>query len=227
MKLFGNPARLFIFDVDGTLLDLLACFQKNLEQATQKMMLETWPIGKYLEGVFAGQIKGEPNFSKLIKKLWYRLKEKEIAIFERHFREEESSNPYPALDGSREIIRWLLKQQVFCALCTNNPLNILIERLLAADFNPMWFAAISTLDCGFAKPDPRMFEPIFQAVPVPKREAVYVGDWYADFEAARAANIEFIAVLSGGIPRHAFLREGVPEDHIIERVSDLQYLMAA
>jgi hypothetical protein len=33
--------------------------------------------------------------------------------------------------------------------------------------------------------------------------------------------VRFIAALSGGIPRHAFLREGIPEDHILMHLQDL------
>lgn len=39
-------------------------------------------------------------------------------------------------------------------------------------------------------------------------------------DAARAAELRFIAVLSGEVPREAFIREGVPEDHILERLAD-------
>jgi hypothetical protein len=37
--------------------------------------------------------------------------------------------------------------------------------------------------------------------------------------------VRFIAVLWGGIPRHAFLREGIPEDHIMARLQDLLRLV--
>ena len=33
--------------------------------------------------------------------------------------------------------------------------------------------------------------------------------------------MRFIAALSGGIPRHAFLLEGIPEDHILMHLQDL------
>ena len=37
--------------------------------------------------------------------------------------------------------------------------------------------------------------------------------------------MRFIAVLSGGIPRYAFLREGIPADHILARLHDLMGLV--
>jgi phosphoglycolate phosphatase-like HAD superfamily hydrolase len=60
---------------------------------------------------------------------------------------------------------------------------------------------------------------------MPREQAVYVGDWYPDVDTARGGGVRFIAVLSGGIPRHAFLREGIPEDHIIARLQDLLRLI--
>ncbi len=71
------------------------------------------------------------------------------------------------------------------------------------------------------KPDPAILWPIFKAIPVLKEHACYVGDWYADVEVAQAAEIRFIAVLSGEVPRHAFLREGIPDDHITDRLANI------
>jgi len=63
--------------------------------------------------------------------------------------------------------------------------------------------------------------PLFTAIPVRREHAVYVGDWYPDVDTARGGGVRFIAVLSGGILRHAFLQEGIPEDHILARLQDL------
>jgi phosphoglycolate phosphatase-like HAD superfamily hydrolase len=63
------------------------------------------------------------------------------------------------------------------------------------------------------------------ALPVPRHHAVYVGDWYPDVDTARGGGVRFMAVLSGGIPRHTFLREGIPEDHILDRLHDLLRLV--
>jgi len=91
----------------------------------------------------------------------------------------------------------------------------------SGELHPEGFAAASTWESGHPKPDPKALDPIFTGIPVPREHAVYVGDWYLDVDTARGAGVRFIAVHSGGIPRHAFLREGIPEDHIIARLQDL------
>jgi phosphoglycolate phosphatase-like HAD superfamily hydrolase len=101
----------------------------------------------------------------------------------------------------------------------------LAHRLQAAGVDPRRFAAASSEENEYPKPDPRALDPIFLAIPVPREHAVYVGDWYPDVDTARGDGVRFIAVLSGGIPRHAFLREGIPEDHIITRLHDLLSLV--
>ncbi len=83
----------------------------------------------------------------------------------------------------------------------------------------------STWESGYSKPDPKALDPIFAAVPVPREHAVYVGDWYPDVDTARVGGVRFIAVLSGGILRHACRREGIPEDHILARLHDLLRLV--
>jgi hypothetical protein len=88
-----------------------------------------------------------------------------------------------------------------------------------------WYAAASTWESGHPKPDPKVLDSIFTAIPAPKEHAVYVGDWYPDVETARGGGVRFIAVLSDGIPRHAFRREGIPEDHILARLHDLLRLV--
>jgi phosphoglycolate phosphatase-like HAD superfamily hydrolase len=72
---------------------------------------------------------------------------------------------------------------------------------------------------------PKALDPLFRAIPVRREHAVYVGDWYPDVDTARAGEVRVIAVLSGGIPRHAFRREGIPEDHILARLQDLLRLV--
>jgi phosphoglycolate phosphatase-like HAD superfamily hydrolase len=95
----------------------------------------------------------------------------------------------------------------------------------SGELHPEWFAAASTWEGGHPKPDPKALDPIFAALPVPREHAVYVGDWYPDIDTARGGGVRCIAVLSGGIPRHAFRREGIPEDHILARLQDLLSLV--
>lgn len=225
MQLFGKPLELVILDVDGVLLNLLLCFQKNLEEAAAVSALPLDPIRQYFTGVAEGSRHHHPGLTEAVRDWWPHLSMTEADAFMRCFRETERLNPYPAIEGSIETIRWFSERGVPLALCTTNSGARLPSRLLAGGVDPSWFAVAATSDHPHSKPDPRCLDPIFATVPASRNHAVYVGDWYPDLEAARGGGVRFVAVLSGGIPRHAFIREGVPDDHIIERLAELPKLI--
>ncbi len=224
MKLFGKPIECVILDVDGTILDLWACFRQNLVTAAERLSLPIKPIDEYLVSVRLGTVRGEASLSDGVRKFWPWLSLEQAHQYSAYFREAERRAPYPPVAGAVEAIHWLRKH-VPVALCTTNELPTNDHRLRAAGINPAWFAAASTGEYAHRKPDPRAFDPIFKRLGVSRETAIYVGDWYPDMVVARDAGVRFLAVLSGGIPRHTFIHEGVPDDHIIERLADLPKLI--
>jgi phosphoglycolate phosphatase-like HAD superfamily hydrolase len=225
MQLFGQPLQLVILDVDGVILDLMAGFEQNLQAAARQLHLPIAPIRDYLAAVHRGARLSYAGLSEAIQAWWPTLSQRDCQQFVARFRTIERTYPYPPVEGSLEAIRRLREQQIPLALCTTNDRQTLAHRLRAAGVDPAWFAAASTWESVYPKPDPRALDPIFAAIPVPREHAVYVGDWYPDVETARGGGVRFLAVLSGGIPRHAFRREGIPEDHIIARLQDLLSLV--
>jgi phosphoglycolate phosphatase-like HAD superfamily hydrolase len=225
MQLFGHPLKLVILDVDGVILDLMAGFERHLQAAAKQLHLPTEPIRDYLTAVHRGVRHSYASLPEAIQAWWPALGPRDRQQFVAGFRTLEREHPYPAVEGSLEAIHWFRRQQIPVALCTTNDRSTLSHRLHAAGIDPEWFAAASTWESGHPKPDPKALDPIFAALPVPREHAVYVGDWYPDVETARGGGVRFIAVLSGGIPRHAFLGEGIPEDHIIARLRNLLSLV--
>lgn len=225
MQLFGKPLELVILDVDGTVLDLLQTFQRNYEAAAVRCGLPVEPIRQYLAAVADGRRNHFASAYDSARGLWQGITDETAHALVLAFREEERYRPYPPVPGSIEAIQWFRERSIPLGLCTTNERSALESRLHLAGIELDWFCAMSTWESPHRKPDPRAFDPIFEAVYVPREHAVYVGDWYPDLQAARGADVPFIAVLSGGIPRHTFLREGVPDDHIIERLADLPKLI--
>lgn len=218
MKLFGKELKLLILDVDGVLLDLMAGFDKNLPNAALEMGLDTAPVMRYINDLKLGNRRGFSNVHDNIKWLWPDLNPEEVKELLEKFQKQEIENPYPAISGSKYTIYSLRRHKIPLALCTTNELPALKHRLEHAGFNMDWFSYISSWESGHPKPDPRALTIITDSLQIPKENALFVGDWYPDLECAKSAGIEFIAVLSGGIPKHAFLREGVSEDHIFENL---------
>lgn len=69
----------------------------------------------------------------------------------------------------------------------NHPLNDKIEKFYHRD------------NSEFLKPDPRVFDQIFDYFKINPQESVYVGDAVSDAIAAKGADMHFIAVLESGI----------------------------
>ena len=206
--------------MDGVLLDLMACFPKNLCGAAIEFGVSIEPIRAYLRDIENGNNHGYASFSKCVEALYPHLNDLEIQRFKKVFYKKDEQNPYPPIHGSKIIIQRLL-HLIPIALCTTKELPALKHSLEYAGFNMSWFSFISSWENGHPKPDPRALTIITDSLKIPKENALFVGDWFPDFECAKAAGIEFVAVLSGRIPKHAFLREGVPEDHIIEVLFDI------
>lgn len=220
MKIFGKELKLLILDVDGVLLDLMACFDKNLLNATIEMGLDVAPVMQYVKDLRLGNRRGFSNAHDNIKWLWPHLTPRGVEKLLEKFRKQEMENPYPAIAGSLTFVYAIARFKPI-ALCTTNEPGALKYRLEHAGFNMNWFSYISSWETGHPKPDPRALTIITDSLKIPKENTLFVGDWYLDWECAKKAEIEFIAVLSGGIPKHAFLREGVKEDHVFETLFDV------
>lgn len=224
MQLFGKPLELAILDVDGVIVDVTECLRDSMTIAAERLALPVTPIHDHFDASW----DGDPwwgGFQDRIHMIWPHLDADGVLAYAWRFQEVRREKPWPAIEGSIETIHWLRSRGLPVALCTTNDLPTLEHQLSAVGIEPSWFAALSTWESGHPKPDPLALKPIFDAVAVSREESVYVGDWWPDLRAARGARVRFIATLSGGVPRAAFLREGVPEDHILERLADLPKLI--
>ena len=77
-----------------------------------------------------------------------------------------------------------------------------------------------------AKPDPRCFEPVWQALGGPRPDrAIYVGDRADDHRAATAAKLRFVGVRTG--PEHharpdaASFLDALPREHVLDSAAEL------
>ncbi len=215
MKAFGKELKLLILDIEGVLLDLMVNFEKNLPNAAKKFGLSPIPAIEYINDLKSGTKRECTNFDNCLKMLYPNLDEFNRTKLKKTFIEIEDENPYPAIIGSRAIVQFF-SRKIPVALCTTNRKDIIIPRVVRVGFNMRWFSYISSWETGHPKPDPRALTIITDFLNIPKENSLFVGDWYPDLECAQRAEFPFVAVLSGVNPEHAFLREGVQKDHIID-----------
>lgn len=221
MHILGVRTDLIIFDVDGVILDILTGLKKNLEITAAHFKISLAPIAKSLTDIAAGIMRIKGNSRDSTRALWPHLSEDQITEFVEHFYEVERQYPYPLIPGSKETLWFFRHCRVALALATNNPKQVLDWRLKSAGIDASWFVAITTKDDAYFKPHPKTFDSIFEAANVSRHNAIYVGDLQVDWDMARAAGVAFVAVLSGGVPRHAFIAEGVPDTHILPALVNL------
>ena len=226
MQLFGKPLELLILDVDGVILKIVSFLKRDLTAVAIKLGLPVELIEDHIALVESGKTRGKPSLEEGVKELWPTLSHEQAVEFAMEFREQRRNHPWPVIEGSREAIQWFRKQNIPIAICTTNDRKTLDNQLLAASIDPSWFVAFSTWESVYRKPHPKAFDHIFEATSVRRDHAVYVGDWYPDIVVARGGNVPFFAVLSGGIAHDFFVKEGVPENRIIGRLSDLMSLVS-
>jgi phosphoglycolate phosphatase-like HAD superfamily hydrolase len=217
MQLFGHLLTLVILDMAG--------FERHLEAAAGQLHLPTEPIRHYLAAIRGGARPSFVSLPEALRAWWSALSQSDRRPFVEGFRTPGCQHPYASVEGSLETIHWFRRQRIPVTLCTTNDRPMLASRFRSAHVDLPWFAVASTRESGQPKPDPRALDSIFTAIPVPREQTVYVGDWYPDVDTARGGWVRCIAALSGGLPRHAFLREGVPEAYSLARPQDLPGLM--
>jgi len=220
MQLFDNPLKLVIMDVDGVLLDLVRCLRKVFEATATGLDLDMEPLKQYLDKLDTDPTILSPDIVVDAERIWPRMDLEAAIRFAWKFQEQRRKIPFPPFDHSVGTLQKLRALRVPMALCTMNDRPTLTHQLEAAGIKTEWFRAMSTWECGFCKPDPRVLDTIFSAVPVSRRHAVYIGDRFGDLETARGGHVRFMAVLSGGLSRQAFLDQGILDSHILEHFGE-------
>src|SRR3989338_7802566 len=126
-----------------------------------------------------------------------------------HTRDDFLKKVYP---GSVEVVTKLLGQGVEIGLLSAAHKEFIILDLERLGFPKERFILIQDAqDTLVHKPDPRVFYPMLAILKerrIEKGEIIYVGDSMMDFEAARDAGIDFLAVTTGLYSRKDFEKTG-------------------
>lgn len=125
----------------------------------------------------------------------------------------------PAVSGAVDAIKQL-KHKYRLSIVTGKPPATATPNLKDAGFDLEDFEFIQTAaDTTEHKPDPRVFDKTLRMLGMPPDVVLYVGDALNDFESARDAGLQFVAVLSGWYTREEFEAAGC--ENIINSVAEL------
>ena len=210
-----RPIRLFIFDLDGTLVD-------TLEDITHSVNFTLGKLGRpllHLDTV--RQLVGDGTGALLSRALDGHddLLEQAVGIYTVHQSRNlvVRSRLYP---GVRETLDHF--RQLPMAVVTNKAREFSEPLLVELGIRP-YFGMVLGADSGLAlKPAPDAFLKVLRDLAVPKEQAVVVGDGTTDMLAGRSAGITTCAVTYGFRSEEELRRAG--PDHIISAFPQLRTL---
>ncbi len=202
-----------VFDFDDTLVNTF----ETKALALQKTARDFYDFELSLETIKTHW--GKPYHEMLL--LLFEEVTDDLDDVLKNFEKIRHSFPSQLFDNVRETIR-LLKEKVVLGIVTSTSKPLIISDLELIDLSPDNFFYIQTFEeTSVHKPDPQVFEPIFQKLAekgIDKNEIVYVGDALTDFFAARDAGLTFYAVANAVTTKEKFEKEGA---HVLGNIKEL------
>ena len=208
-----SQVKLFIFDLDGTLVDAYKAVAQSINHALESMgypRLTDTEVKRSVgwgERILIAQHVREDDIDKT------------LSIFRQHHRAALKTG-VRFLPGARDLLQRLRAAGHRTAIATNRPTrftHIILKQLNAADF-------FDYILCGdkVANPKPAgdMLEHILQKFELTAAEAVYVGDMAIDVEAGHAAGLRTVAVTTGSHRREDL--DPAKPFAVIEHLRDLE-----
>lgn len=208
-----SQVKLYIFDLDGTLVDAYRAVALSINHALKEMgypQLTDDEVKRSVgwgERILIAQHVREDDIDKT------------LSIFRQHHRAALKTG-VRFLPGARDMLKRLRAAGLRTAVATNRPTrftHIILKQLNAADF-------FDYVLCGDKVENPKpagdMLEQILRKFALTASEAVYVGDMAIDVEAGHAAGLRTVAVLTGSHRREDI--EPAKPLAVIEHLRDLE-----
>lgn len=202
-----------VLDVDGTLMD------------SNYLHVEAWARAFNEVGRRAARVEIHPKIGKSSSLLISEFVDddetaKKVSELHTEHYSELQKHAYP-LPGAKELIDSLSKQDYQVWLATSADPEELEHSLEALETEDKLAGIVNSSDVEESKPAPDIFGLALEQAGVDPQEAVAVGDAIWDVEAAKAAGIRAVAVLTGG----AFSKEDLKEAGAIGVYDDCAELL--
>ena len=183
-----------VFDVDGVLIDSNETIIQVYQQTAEKLGLRIASPQEIID------LMGRP-LVEIVRILWPNVNvELYTKDFRRLFMDEDLI--VPAIKGAVETVKEIRESGLRIGAISGKIMFFIEKHLKEAGFNINWFEAVVSFETTKKhKPDP---EPLLHAISrldVRPRETVYIGDSISDYECAKNADVEYIAVLTGSLNR--------------------------
>ncbi|MGE5280340.1 MAG: HAD family hydrolase [Deltaproteobacteria bacterium] len=182
--------RLFIFDLDGTLVDAYPALTASVVYAVTRLGYPAPSAAAVRHAVGRGQRYLLGSFVKRGDL------PRALPIFRTHHRRALATG-VRWLPQARRVLKALKKRGMLLAIASNRPLPFTKKILDVLDAGGLFDAVRCADQVPQGKPHPRLLRDILRRLKVRAADAVYVGDMPIDIEAGRRAGIVTIGVASG------------------------------
>ncbi|NIO38686.1 HAD-IA family hydrolase [Candidatus Bathyarchaeota archaeon] len=205
-----------VFDVDGVLIDSNETIIQAYEKTAEKRGLRIPSPQEIID------LMGRP-LVEIVRILWPNVN---VELFTKDFRRlfMDEDLVVPAIKGAVEIVKEIRESGLRIGAISGKIMFFIERHLKEAGFNINWFEAVVSFETTKKhKPDP---EPLLYAINrlgVQPTEAVYVGDSISDYECAKNAEVEYVAVLTGSLNREDLKKLKVK--NVIDSVAALPDLL--
>jgi HAD superfamily hydrolase (TIGR01509 family) len=186
----------FIFDLDGTLVDSVYQHVLSWKEAldSEGINLSVWRIHRKVGmsgGLFANQLLRETKIDITPERL-DRLRHLHASAYQR------LAGKIRPLSGAIELLDTLTAAKIPWAIATSGRMETAAPNLNALRIDPTMVPVVTRDDVKYAKPDPDLFLAAAARLNAPITNAVVVGDSIWDMLAARRCHALGVGLLSGG-----------------------------
>lgn len=191
-----------VFDIDGVLIDSNEIIVEAYQKTAEKLRLRIPPPKEVTD------LMGRP-LAEIVRILWVNANvELYIREFRRMFMDEDLV--IPEIEGVVDAVKEIRESGFRIGAISGKIMFFIEKHLKEAGFDLNWFETVVSFETTKKhKPDP---EPLLHAISeldVKPEETVYVGDAISDYECAKNAKVEYVAVLTGSLRREELNKLGV------------------
>ncbi len=191
--------KLLIFDMDGTLIDSIPALAKSVNYALKELRLPTYSqevianwVGNGADVLIKRGLCGKKDYIEPDEQLFKRAKELMLSYYKEHL-----TDGCTLFEGVFETLEYLYNKNYTLAVATNKPHDFVQTMLKDFKIDNFFKIALGAGVVANKKPHPDILLKICNDLNIKEKDSVMVGDSSSDIKAAKAANIDSIALTFG------------------------------